>query len=67
MKKKLKVLSFKKDVIVNLNDLEMNRLKGGSSQACAVASVIAAVTAFTVVTYNMGEDHSWWTCATYWS
>ncbi len=56
--KKLKKLSLKKEVIVNLNDSEMNQIQGGSSLACSIAVSVAVVS----VTYDVGKEASLYFC-----
>ncbi|MGV8090709.1 MAG: class I lanthipeptide [Mangrovibacterium sp.] len=60
--KKLKKLQLKKETIANLNDHEMNLVKGGSSYVCSVISAVSATVASVVESYNYGEDQSWWGC-----
>lgn len=57
-RKKLKRLSLKKEEIVNLNEYQMEQMKGGSSYVC---SFIASVE-LTIATYSLGKDESWWNC-----
>ena len=61
-KRKLKKFEVRKEEIINLNDYEMNTLKGGSTQGCAAVSAVTAVTALTVATYGYGQGQSWWAC-----
>lgn len=56
-KKKLTKLVLNKEKIVNLNDYQMNSLKGGSTLGCIYGSV-TILTA--VATY--GQDISLYTC-----
>lgn len=65
--KQLKKLSLEKKEVVNLNDFQMNNIKGGSTFACAapiiesVASVLGiAETVMSI--YTNGKNESWWNC-----
>lgn len=59
-KKELKKLNLEKEEIINLNEYEMDAVKGGSSAVCISAS--AAVITAVKETYEFGEARSWWTC-----
>lgn len=54
-KKKLKKLSLNKEMIVNLNDYEMNSMKGGTTWYCAVTTVVLA-------TVYDATKSNFWTC-----
>lgn len=54
--KELKKLNLEKEEIINLNEYEMDAVKGGSTWACSIASV--------ALTYEIGKDSSWWNCQT---
>jgi len=63
-KKILKKLTLRKEEIVNLNDFEMNVMRGGTGLSCATA-VISAVTAVAsagYAGYELGKEESWWNC-----
>ncbi len=59
-KKELKKLNLEKEEIINLNEYEMDAVKGGSTPAC-VSAVTAVITAIKE-TYEFGEARSLWTC-----
>jgi natural product precursor len=56
--KRLKKLSLNKELVVNLNDSDMNRLKGGSSWYCGTVATLISI----VQSYGMGQEQSWWVC-----
>jgi len=65
-KKKLKKLTLRKESIINLNDYEMNIMRGGTDSALACATaVVSAVTAVVETAYQgyeLGVEKSWWDC-----
>ncbi|MCC8145534.1 MAG: TIGR04149 family rSAM-modified RiPP [Bacteroidales bacterium] len=60
--KELKKLDLQKQEIINLNEQEMDSLKGGSSAACVASVTMTIQTA--IETYNLGKEESWWNCPT---
>lgn len=61
-KKKLKKLVLKKEEIVNLNDYQMEQMKGGSTWGCSIASA-ALIYEIGKDIYSAGKDASMWNCA----
>ncbi|QTO26232.1 MULTISPECIES: class I lanthipeptide [unclassified Bacteroides] len=63
-KKKIKRLVLKKEEIVNLNDYQMEEMKGGSSWGCVASVTAVSALSYMVSTdiYNGGKDNSWWNC-----
>ena len=65
--KKLKKLSLKKEEIINLNDFEMNVVRGGTfdsgvGEATAIVTAVTAVVEAGIAVYDEGEKQSWWNC-----
>lgn len=62
-KKELKKLNLEKEEIINLNEYEMEAVKGGSTYKCYIETAISAI-GLTIETYKLGKEESWWRCAT---
>lgn len=65
--KQLKKLSLEKKEVVNLNDFQMNNIKGGSTAGCAISVIetvasIVSIAEGTITIYDHGKDKSWWNC-----
>ena len=66
--KQLKKLSLEKKEVVNLNDFQMNNIKGGSTAVCATVPIVESVASVvsivgTVISiYVDGKGESWWNC-----
>lgn len=62
MEKKLKKLVLKKEEIVNLNDYEMNVMRGGTGSVCETISIATVVSGLIIAGYTLGKEESWWNC-----
>ncbi len=64
-KKQIKRLKLKKEEIVNLNEFQMNQIKGGATPSIVwsvIKSVIESVaSAYSI--YTAGKEESLWNCA----
>lgn len=72
MKRSLGKLELKKTRIANLNEDELDSVRGGTTPALSalaasswqcVGGSIAAATA-TIGAYSVGQEQSWWNCPT---
>lgn len=63
-KKSIKRLQLKKEEIVNLNDFQMNQIKGGASPSAIAYSIykVSEVVSLTYSLYDMGHEFSLWNC-----
>lgn len=69
MQRSLGKLELKKTRIANLNEEELDSVRGGTTPATPVFSAIATSSwgcigsiAGTVASYSTGQEQSWWNC-----
>lgn len=62
--RKLKKLTLNKEAIVNLNDLEMQQIQGGSTWPCvqSIIETISVVGGVAYGGYELTKENSWWNC-----
>lgn len=58
--KKLKKLKLKKETVVNLNDIEMSSIKGGSTAGCYYSAQVSWMVSGIAVSYIGEAIYNWY-------